>query len=224
MCGIAGATSLARKRIGRLNQVLSAMSHLIAHRGPDGHGFWCATNDVCGFAHRRLAIIDLTPTGRQPMVGPNNTVIVFNGEVYNYRELMAELASGWTFSSSSDTEAVLAAYQRWGVDCLSHLRGMFAFDIWDGERLFAARDRFVINPVYYSVLHGVLYFASEIKALLPVLPEITTEPNALAEYITFQYTIGEKTLFKGVNTLLPGHALTVENGQVRTFRYWDVNY
>ncbi len=224
MCGIAGAVSLARRPVPRLDSALATMNHLIAHRGPDGHGFWSAPNQICGLAHRRLAIIDLSPAGHQPMVAGDGTALVFNGEIYNYLELMAELKHGWDFRSSSDSETILAAYAKWGTDCLTHLRGMFAFALWDGSRLFAARDRFGIKPFYYAVVDGVLYFASEMKALLPLIPEIATDPDALAEYMTFQYTIGEQTLFKHIHTLLPGHALTVENGEVRVFRYWDVHY
>jgi asparagine synthase (glutamine-hydrolysing) len=224
MCGIAGAASLDRKPVPRLDRVLGAMSHLIAHRGPDGHGFWMAPKDTCGLAHRRLAIIDLTESGHQPMLAPNGTTITYNGEIYNYIELREELSKDWTFRTHSDTETILAAYAKWGRDCLTHLRGMFAFALWDGDKLFAARDRFGIKPFYYAVVDGVFYFASEIKALLPILPEIATDADALAEYMTFQYTIGEQTLFKHVHTLMPGHALTVENGEVRVFRYWDVHY
>ncbi|TAJ27527.1 asparagine synthase (glutamine-hydrolyzing) [Bosea sp. (in: a-proteobacteria)] len=224
MCGIAGAVSLTRSAVPRLERALAAMNHLIAHRGPDGEGVWRETGDVCGLAHRRLAIIDLSASGHQPMIGSNGSALSFNGEIYNYRELMAELKDGWDFRSSSDTETILAAYAKWGTDCLSHLRGMFAFALWDGDRLFAARDRFGIKPIYYAVIDGVFYFASEMKALLPFLPEIATDADALAEYMAFQYTIGEQTLFKHIHTLLPGHALTVQNGEVRVFRYWDVHY
>lgn len=224
MCGIAGAVSLDGKPIPRLKSVLNAMNKLIEHRGPDGQGTWTAPNDVCGLAHRRLAIIDLSPSGHQPMVGPNQSVLTFNGEIYNYLELMDELKGSWTFRSKSDSETILAAYEKWGADCVDHLRGMFAFALWDGKRLFAARDRFGIKPLYYAVVDRVLYFASEIKALLPVLPEIATDPDALAEYITFQYTIGDRSLFKHVHLLLPGHAILVENGEVKIRRYWDVKY
>jgi asparagine synthase (glutamine-hydrolysing) len=224
MCGIAGAVSLKRTPVRDADRTLSAMSKLIAHRGPDGQGSWVSSDAICGLAHRRLAIIDLSPAGHQPMAAPNGTVITFNGEIYNYRELMDELNTGWRFRSRSDTETILAAYARWGTGCLTHLRGMFAFALWDGERFFAARDRFGMKPFYYAVIDGVLYFASEIKALLPVLPEIATDPHALAEYLTFQYTIGDRSLFKHVHSLLPGHALVVENGQLRGFRYWDVRY
>lgn len=224
MCGIAGAISLTRSPVRDLDRALGAMSELIAHRGPDGQGFWLTPKATCGLAHRRLAIIDLSPAGHQPMTAPNGSVITYNGEIYNYLELMDELGGSWRFRSRSDTETILAAYARWGTDCLTHLRGMFAFALWDGERLFAARDRFGIKPFYYAVVDGVFYFASEIKALLPVLPEIATDPDALAEYLTFQYTIGDRSLFKHVHVLLPGHALVVENGQLRVFRYWDVRY
>ncbi len=200
------------------------MSHLIAHRGPDGSGFWSSEGSTCGMAHRRLAIIDLSPSGLQPMKGQDGSVICFNGEIYNYLELRRELESGWAFRTGSDTETILAAYARYGTDCLKHLRGMFAFSLWDGKRFFAARDRFGIKPFYYAVVDGVLYYASEMKALMPVIPEIATDPEALAEYMTFQYTLGEQTLFKHVRQLLPGHALTVENGQLKVFRYWDVHY
>lgn len=224
MCGIAGAISLDHKAIPKLKPALMTMNELIAHRGPDGEGLWTSPDNDCGLAHRRLAIIDLSSSGHQPMIGQAGHVLTFNGEIYNYQELMAELSGFWHFKSRSDSETLLAAYAKWGVDCLSHLRGMFAFAIYDGNRLFAARDRFGIKPLYYTIVNGVFYFASEIKALLPFLPEIATDPDALAEYITFQYTIGEKSLFKDIQVLLPGHAVTVENGQVRTHRYWDVHY
>jgi asparagine synthase (glutamine-hydrolysing) len=223
MCGVAGAIALANEPVRRLDQVLATMSTLIEHRGPDGFGFWKDERGRVGFAHRRLAIIDPSPAARQPMVGADGSVITYNGQVYNYAELREDLKSGWAFRSHSDTEAVLAAYAKWGTDCLDHLRGMFGFAIWDGKRLFAARDRFGIKPFYYAVIQGVLYFASEVKALLPVLPEIATDSDALAEYLTFQFTIGDRNLFKHVHALLPGHALVVENGTVRTRRYWSAD-
>jgi asparagine synthase (glutamine-hydrolysing) len=224
MCGIAGVVSLTSEPVPKLTSMLGAMSRLIAHRGPDGEGFWQGPGGRVGFAHRRLAIIDLTPAGHQPMTAPNGTVITYNGEIYNYRELMNELAPSWTFHSVSDTETILAAYDRWGTDCVRHLRGMFAFAVHDGRRVFAARDRFGIKPFYYAVVDGALYFASEIKALLPALSDITTDPEALAEYLTFQYTVGAQTLFRGVRQLPPGHVLIAESGNIRIERYWDVHY
>jgi asparagine synthase (glutamine-hydrolysing) len=226
MCGIAGIFSLGSAPVPRLGASLEVLSRMIAHRGPDGHGAWMAASRRGGLAHRRLAIIDLSDAAQQPMAGPGPTVITYNGEIYNYPELRADLSSGWDFNSISDTECVLAAYDRYGTDCLDHLRGMFAFAIWDDrrQRLFCARDRFGIKPFYYAVVGDLLIFASEAKALLPFLPQIDTDPEALAEYLTFQYTIGEATLFRGIKQLLPGHALIVEDGRIRVWRYWDVRY
>lgn len=226
MCGIAGFAALHGRPVANPDKLLSVMGNLIAHRGPDGKGEWVADGQKVGLAHRRLAIIDLTAAASQPMSGPNDTVIAFNGEIYNYIELQQALRGGWQFRSHSDTECILAAYEKHGFDCLDSLRGMFAFALWDNkrQRLFCARDRFGIKPFYYAVVGDVLYFASEAKALLPFLPDIETDPSALAEYLTFQYTIGEHTLFKGIKQLLPGHALCLENGQLRVWRYWDVKY
>ncbi|MBR1156110.1 asparagine synthase (glutamine-hydrolyzing) [Bradyrhizobium sp. JYMT SZCCT0428] len=226
MCGIAGLISLTSRPYSRPEVAIRAMSGLISHRGPDGDGEWISDDRRVGLIHRRLAIIDLSPSGAQPMHAPNHTVITYNGEVYNYIELRKELSANWTFRSTSDTEVILAAYEKWGEDCVTHLRGMFAFVIWDPRngKFFAARDRFGIKPFYYTVQDDTLFFASEAKALLPFLPDIRTDSSALAEYLTFQYTIGVKTLFEGVDTLPAGHALVISNGRVATRRYWDVQY
>jgi asparagine synthase (glutamine-hydrolysing) len=226
MCGIAGQIALNKHPILSLRIGLDAMSRLIAHRGPDGQGHWQSADGRVGLVHRRLAIIDPSASATQPMQAMNGTVITYNGEIYNYPELRKALQSHWQFRTHSDTECILASYECYGDDCLDHLRGMFAFALWDEkrQRLFCARDRFGIKPFYYAVVDGVFYFASEAKALLPFLPSIRTDDEALAEYLTFQYTIGEKTLFDGIFQLLPGHALAVENGQVRVWRYWDVSY
>jgi asparagine synthase (glutamine-hydrolysing) len=226
MCGIAGIMSIDGSPVPRLDRSLEVLDRLIAHRGPDGQGKWSSDARHVGLAHRRLAIIDLSGAAHQPMIAPGPTVISYNGEIYNYLELRKELAPGWRFRSTSDTECILAAYDKYGVACLEHLRGMFAFSIWDErrQRLLCARDRFGIKPFYYSVIGNLLIFASEAKALLPFQPAIETDPQALSEYLTFQYTIGEVTLFKGIKQLLPGHALAVENGTIRVWRYWDVHH
>jgi asparagine synthase (glutamine-hydrolysing) len=226
MCGIAGQISLLNAPIVGLQRSLAAMSSLIAHRGPDSLGQWQSNSGKAGLVHRRLAIIDLSESAAQPMRADNGTVLTYNGEIYNYPELREALKHHWAFRTHSDTECILAAYERHGDACLDHLRGMFAFALWDEKRkrLFCARDRFGIKPFFYAVVDGVFYFASEAKALLPFFPSIRTNDAALAEYLTFQYTIGEKTLFDGIHQLLPGHALAVEVGQVRVWRYWDVNY
>ena len=160
------------------------------------------------------------------MCADSGTAIVHNGEIYNYVELRQQLGARWRFRGRSDTETILAAYDAYGTDVVNYLRGMFAFALWDdrNRRLVCARDRFGIKPLYYTIVADSLYLASEAKALLPFVPEIETDASALAEYLTFQYTIGEHTLFKGIRQLLPGHALVVENGVLRTWRYWDVRY
>jgi len=226
MCGIAGQLSLANKPIQGLSRGLDAMSELISHRGPDGQGKWQSEDERVGLVHRRLSIIDLTESASQPMQAPNQTIISYNGEIYNYPELRSSLKGSWQFRSHSDTECILAAYNKYGDACLDHLRGMFAFALWDNKRrrLFCARDRFGIKPLYYCQLGEVFYFASEAKALLPFVPSIETDGDAMAEYLTFNFVIGESTLFKGIKQILPGHGLIVEGGKVRTWRYWDVNY
>lgn len=226
MCGISGFVALNGDMPYNPSKVLQVMNDVLAHRGPDGDGIWVSPRRNAGLAHRRLAIIDLTQAASQPMIAENGSAIAFNGEIYNYRELQSAQSQNWRFRSNSDTECILAAYDAKGEGCLDDLRGMFAFALWDEKRnrLFAARDRFGIKPFYYAVVGGVFYFASEAKALLPFLPAVETDSEALSEYLTFQYTIGEKTLFKGVHQLLPGHCLTVENGRVSVRRYWDVHY
>jgi len=226
MCGIAGQVSLNRSPITNLTSELMTMSDLISHRGPDGEGIWSAESKSIGLVHRRLAIIDLTDSAKQPMLADNGTVIAYNGEIYNYNQLRDQLSPHWSFRTHSDTETILASYAKYDQNCLEHLRGMFSFALWDKarQRLFCARDRFGIKPFYYAQIGDIVYFASEAKALLPFLEEINTDENALAEYLTFQYTIGEKTLFRGIHQLLPGHALMIENGKMRIWRYWDVRY
>ena len=203
------------------------MNELIAHRGPDGEGTWIREQTNVGFTHRRLSIIDLSEKSSQPMVHDSGNSLVFNGEIYNYRELRNESASdGWRFKSDGDTEAILAQYAKYGNSVASKLRGMFAIALWDEkqQQLLIARDRFGIKPLYYAVIDDVLYFASEAKALMPFLKEITTDPNALAEYLTFQYTLGERTMFSGVRQLLPGHQMIVRKGSITIERYWDVQF
>jgi len=226
MCGIAGIVSLDGTPIPRVSGALAVLDRLIAHRGPDGRGNWRGRSDRVGLVHRRLAIIDLSAAARQPMQSPSGSTITYNGEIYNYPELQDELAPGWKFRSGADTECILAAYEKYGEACLDHLRGMFAFAIWDEprQRLFCARDRFGIKPFYYTVVGNLLVFASEAKALLPFQAGIATDPRALGEYLTFQYTLGEATLFDGIRQLPPGHLLSVANGHVRVQRYWDVRY
>ena len=226
MCGIAGFLNFHNNPHSNGAKALKVMGELLEHRGPDDSGEWLGENHEIGLSHRRLSIIDLSETAAQPMHGLNGTIIVLNGEIYNYLELRESLASSWDFRSSSDTETILAAYAKYGENCVEYLRGMFAFAIWDSgkKKLFCARDRFGIKPFYYAVIGEFFYFASEAKALLPFLLSIATEPSAMAEYLTFNFAIGDNTMFKGVKQLLPGHTLNVKGSNISVSRYWDVSY
>ena len=207
-----------------LDRHLRTMNHLQRHRGPDDDGVYIHEKGHTGFAHRRLSIIDLK-TGRQPMNNGEGHIICFNGEIYNYVELRQEL-SDYRFHTTSDTEVILAAYNRWGEDCVLHLRGMFAFAIWDDRKqtLFCARDRFGIKPFYYALVDEVFYFSSEAKTLLPFIKEIKTNLNALKDYLAFQLCLDGKTLFEGIQELLPAHRMTITGSQMRIDRYWEVYY
>jgi asparagine synthase (glutamine-hydrolysing) len=200
------------------------MNTLQHHRGPDGEGIWQHPQGYVGFAHRRLSIIDLQ-TGGQPMSDGAGNWVTYNGEIYNYIELRAELGSE-NFVTSSDTEVILHAYRKWGVDCVNHFRGMFAFALWDeaNQVLFCARDRFGIKPFYYTIVGNVFYFASEVKALLPFIERIQTDLEGFKDYLAFQLCLAGKTLFKGIHELLPGHTLRIINGSVEVKRYWEVYY
>ncbi len=224
MCGIVGILSLKGEAIPDMERRLGVMSALVAHRGPDGQGIWIDPSHRAGLAHRRLAIIDLSERGAQPMSGHDGSVITFDGQIYNHLELQQALHSGWDFRSESGAETILAAHERWGANTPDRLRGMFSYIRWQDGEFFAARDPFGIKPLYYAELGGVLYLASEIKSLLPFLPEIETSPEALAEYLTFQYQVGPENLFRHVHTLLPGHLLRTARGRVIVERYWDIHY
>jgi asparagine synthase (glutamine-hydrolysing) len=223
VCGIAAAIDLSLRPRGLLPAV-EAMNDLISHRGPDGHGVWERERGGVAFGHRRLAIIDLV-SGEQPMTDGDGAWVTYNGEIYNYVEVR-EVLGERGFRTTSDTEVLLRAYRRWGIDCLAQLRGMFAFALWDEseQTLFCARDRFGIKPLYYAQVDGMLLLASEAKALLPFLPSIETDPEGLQDYLTFQFVLHGKTLFRGVQELLPGHYLLVRDGQVVVRRYWEVQY
>jgi len=223
MCGIAGIHSLKNKEIPRLEKRISIMNKLQEHRGPDGEGVWCSEKKDIGFGHRRLSIIDLQ-AGGQPMQD-ERSVIVFNGEIYNYLEIKQEL-SDYRFKTHSDTEVILAAYDKWGTGCLKKLRGMFSFALYDKVEnfLFCARDSFGIKPFYYLQQDGCFYFSSETKALMPFIDKIETDMDVLKEYLFLQVLLTDKTLFKNISLLLPGHFLTIKNGSVQIHKYWDVEY
>lgn len=224
MCGIAGVVSLSRQEINQLDKRLGVMNQLQRHRGPDEEGIWMHGHGHVGFAHRRLSIIDLS-TGQQPMKDRNGNWVTYNGEIYNYLELRQELGQE-NFMTTSDTEVILRAYQKWGTDCINHFRGMFAFALWDesNQVLFCARDRFGIKPFYYMVVGDCFYFASEVKALLPFVDHIETDREGLTDYLVFQFCMAGKTLFKRISELLPGHFLRIKNGSFSVERYWEVYY
>ena len=199
------------------------------HRGPDDAGEWWSADACVGLGHRRLAVIDLTPAGHQPMQDAGGGLcIVFNGEIYNFADLRGELtAKGQAFRTHSDTEVILAAYREWGTDCVSRFNGMFAFALYDNRRrqLFLARDRAGEKPLFYAPAQGVLRFASELKGLMadPALAR-RIDPEALDCYLAMGFVPGERSILQGVKKLPPAHALVFDlsNGQSRLWRYWQL--
>ena len=224
MCGIGGAISLALEPIPVLDRRLAVMNALQRHRGPDGEGTWQHARGHVGLAHRRLSIIDLN-TGHQPMTDGSGNWIVYNGEIYNYIELRDELGAD-RFVTSSDTEVILHAYRKWGRDCVNHFRGMFAFALWDESSgtLSCARDRFGIKPFYYTIVGNVFYFASEAKALLPFIEKIEIDTEGFKDYLTFQFCLPGKTLFKGIHELPAGHLLQASQKNLNVSKYWEVYF
>lgn len=230
MCGIVGVLSFTDKPFEVTEPYLVAMRDAMVHRGPDGAGCWVSEDSRVGFGHRRLSIIDLSEAAAQPMCNEDGSLwISFNGEIYNHAEIREELeATGrhrWK-TDHSDTEMILHAFEEWGIDCLHRFRGMFAIALWDAKEreLWLVRDRIGIKPLYYSIHHGRITFASEIKALLQD-PEQKRAVNeeAFYHYLSFLTTPGPQTLFDGIKKLPGGTWLRIkENGDIREQRYWDV--
>lgn len=232
MCGIAGFC--CDHPLSRF--ALTAMNETLRHRGPNDEGVWIAGPEArggwthlsgeVGLAQRRLSIIDLSPAGRCPMPNDDETLwITYNGEIYNFRSLRDELESvGFRFRSRTDTEVVLKAYEKWGLECLNRLVGMFAFAIWDARRrrLFLARDRLGKKPLYYGEYAGRLAFASELKALLadPDLPS-ELDAEALALYLRYGYVPAPYSILRKVRKLPPAHFALWESGKLTVRRYWD---
>jgi asparagine synthase (glutamine-hydrolysing) len=226
MCGIIGVAS--RTAVSDRGW-LALGRDALRHRGPDHAGEWWSADGCVGVGHRRLAIIDLSPAGHQPMQDADGgSCIVLNGEIYNFADLRQELmAQGHAFRTHSDTEVILAAYREWGTDCLSRLNGMFAFALYDNRRrqLFIARDRAGEKPLFYALADGALRFASELKGLMadPALPR-RIDPEALDCYLAMGFVPGERSMLHGVKKLPPAHALAFDlnNGQSRLWRYWQL--
>lgn len=228
MCGIAGIFNLDGEPSSP--NILKKMTDAIAHRGPDGEGHY--TDGYIGIGHRRLSIIDLSPAGHQPMISANKRIVLsYNGEVYNFKELRAELERlGYQFFSQTDSEVVLNAWAEWGEDSVQYFNGMFAFSIWDKQKkiLYLVRDRYGIKPLYYAQWGQTFLFASEQKAILqhPVAARII-DKKALLEYFTFQNIFTDRTLLENVNILQPGSIAKIQfkkDKKVCINQYWDYNF
>lgn len=223
MCGIVGFTNF----IDDSNKVIGEMMDRIKHRGPDAEGKY--VDEGIALGHRRLSIIDISSSGDQPIFNEDGSmVIVFNGEIYNYREIREKLVeAGHIFKTNTDTEVLIHGYEEYGEKLLNMLRGMFAFVIWDKNKreLFGARDFFGIKPMYYAIMGKTLMFGSEIKSFL-AHPDFKKEINttALENYLTFQYSPTKETFFKNVYKLLPAHYFRYKDGRLQIKRYWDVNF
>jgi asparagine synthase (glutamine-hydrolysing) len=223
MCGIVGFTN----EISDTGTIIGAMMDRIKHRGPDASGKYI--DDGIALGHRRLSIIDVTSQGDQPIFNEDKSlVLVFNGEIYNYRDIRAELVrAGHMFATNTDSEVLIHGYEQYGTKLLGKLRGMFSFVIWDTKKreLFGARDYFGIKPMYYATMGGTFMFGSEIKSFLEH-PDFKKELNeaALENYLTFQYSPTSETFFKNVCKLMPAHYFIYKDGQLDIKRYWDINF
>lgn len=224
MCGICGIYNFNGRPVD--GELLRRMNNTMVHRGPDNEGYHL--DDRIGLGHRRLSIIDLN-TGHQPIFNEDKTkVIVFNGEIYNFKDLRGKLENkGHRFKTKTDTEVILHGYEEWGTECVERLRGMFAFAIWDSKQqtLFLARDRLGIKPLYYFCKNSKLIFASELKAILEdrsVQKDLDFE--ALSDYLSFGYIPAPKTIFKSIRKLPPGHILIQSPEGVNTEKYWDLQF
>jgi asparagine synthase (glutamine-hydrolysing) len=225
MCGIAGILDLDG-HVSTDSADIKRMADSMVHRGPDDEGFFAS--GPIHLAHRRLSIIDIS-SGKQPMFNEDNSiVVVFNGEIYNHRDLRNLLESkGHKFRTHSDTECILHAYEEYGDNFESHLTGMFAFALWDirRNRLILSRDRLGIKPLYYTVHRDQLIFASEIKAILTRKDiERRVDLDALDAYLSLRYVPGPKTMFKDIYKLQPGHTMIFENGSITTRAYWELTF
>ena len=226
MCGIAGILRFDQKPVSFVT--LKRMTDSISHRGPDGEGIY--VDGVLGLGHRRLSIIDLSSAGHQPMQSEcGRYVLTYNGEVYNFRELRAELESrGYRFRSNTDSEVVLNAFCEWKDECVSKFNGMFAFAVWDKQArtVFLARDRYGIKPLYYYHTSTAFIFGSEIKAIISSGEyEATVESNALIEYLLFQNFFSSDTLFKDIKLLNSATTLSIDAvGRSHSNKYWDFDF
>lgn len=224
MCGIFGIYFFEDCHPLSKQMVIDA-TNTMTHRGPDGSGYY--VHDNIGLGHRRLSIIDLS-TGNQPMFNEDKQIVtIYNGEIYNYREIKNELqAKGHIFKTDCDTEVIVHGYEQWGVDCVDKFNGMFAFSVWDkrAKTMWVVRDRLGIKPLYYYTNKSVFICASEIKAILKTgLVKSEINENVLDAYFSLGYVPGPETMFKNVKKLMPGHWLTVGASEIKEREYWDFN-
>ncbi|MFH1355691.1 MAG: asparagine synthase (glutamine-hydrolyzing), partial [bacterium] len=227
MCGITGIFNINGSPVN--SKILKAMTDAIAHRGPDGEGFYL--KEGLGLGHRRLAIIDLSDKARQPMCNEDSSIwLTYNGEIYNFKELRTDLESkGHTFRSQTDCEVIVHGYEEYGLDIVHKLNGMFAFALWDERKghLYLIRDRYGIKPLYYKFDGNTLLFGSEIKAILKY-PGVSVgiNHNALNEYFTFQNLFNYHTLFKGIYLVPQANIITFKKGssECNKCSYWDYDF
>ncbi|MCC6181130.1 MAG: asparagine synthase (glutamine-hydrolyzing) [Bacteroidia bacterium] len=233
MCGIAGIVTQEPNQEAKYRQAIHKMTDAIKHRGPDAEGIWNNQNVFLG--HRRLSIIDLSESGNQPFLSHDGRyILIYNGELYNYRELKIELQGAqhgskhlpYFFKTDTDTEVILAAYIRWGKECLNYFNGMFAFSIWDNleQKLLIARDRMGIKPLYYYFKNNTLFFASEIRALMQSgLIDKKLNQTSVAEYIQYSTVHSPNTILQNVFMLMPAHAMEWHQNELNIFEYWNCN-
>ncbi|MFA6533526.1 MAG: asparagine synthase (glutamine-hydrolyzing), partial [Patescibacteria group bacterium] len=228
MCGISGKVYFNKREVTRYQ--LQLMTSKISHRGPDSTGYFISKDRRVGLGHNRLAIIDLSKKGNQPMTYMNRYVLVSNNEIYNFKEERIKLErEGYKFNSNSDTEVILALYAKYKTNCIKHLRGMFAFAIYDTheETLFVAKDRVGKKPLKYFFNENVFIFSSELKAII-TQPEVTKEPDSLAvqKYFLYGYVPAPLTGFKGIKKLEPGHYIFIDIKRKKFLKrkYWEPRF
>ena len=221
MCGIAG---IIHPDPSKISPFIRRMTDAMAHRGPDADGFFI--DEKIGLGHRRLSIIDLSPGANQPMFDHSGRfILIFNGEIYNYREVKA-LLPDYPYATDSDSEVILAAWIRWGENCLEHLNGMFAFAIWDKmeQSLFVVRDRLGIKPLYFFEENGTFLFGSELRSLLStgLIPK-KTDPDGLTDLLVYQAPHAPRTIVKNIGQLMPGEFGFFRNGRFERRFYWKIS-
>jgi asparagine synthase (glutamine-hydrolysing) len=223
MCGIVGTYGITDR--SRSRQITEVMCDAIQHRGPDATGIW--QNEITTLGHRRLSIIDVSEAGNQPFFSKDKKLtIVFNGEIYNYIELKKELSESYEFITGSDTEVILAAYEKWGIEAVNHFFGMFAFALWDDDlqKLFVVRDRLGIKPVYYTWKSNQFCFSSEIRALIKAgVTNKKVDRIGLEDYLRFQTVHAPRTILDDVSMLMPGQMIVLSGNEMSKVTYWNVN-